>query len=172
YLVGKLVTDSFGQFVIPPGFAATTIFVQPIIFTCPIAALFSGTAGVTYCGTPSAPNNPGGGQVAETAVLGVLSGPGVGATAPNVTPQATGQAFAAPGGQQPAQLHPLATTADPATVGQGKNDLQVNLAQDGTPLPRLFVGDQRPQQVMFREGLLYAASTVRLFDNVGTVFPF
>jgi len=172
YLVGKLVTDSFGQFVIPPGFAATTIFVQPIIFTCPVAALFAGPAGVPYCGTPSAPNNPGGGQVAETAVLGVLSGPGVGATAPNVTPQATGQAFGAPGGQQPGQLHTLATTADPATVGQGKNDAAPNLAQDGTPMPRLFVGDQRPQQVMFREGLLYAASTVRLFDNVGTVFPF
>src|SRR5262249_53862919 len=75
YLVGKLVTDSFGQFVIPPGFAATTLFVQPIIFTRPIAALFGGASTVPYCGTPSAPNNPGGGQVAETAVLGVLSGP-------------------------------------------------------------------------------------------------
>jgi hypothetical protein len=50
--------------------------------------------------------------------------------------------------------------------------LQPNLAQDGTPLARLFVGDQRPQQVMFREGLVYVASTVRIFDNVGTVFPF
>jgi len=140
YLVGRTVLDTLG---LPVGPVDSIIFVQPIIFTCPTAALFAGPAGVPYCGTPSSPANPGGGQVAETAVLGV-----------------------GPGGLQRARLtFGIASVSDPATVGQGKNDLQPNLAQDGTPLPRLFVGDARPQQVMFREGLLYVASTVRLFDN-------
>jgi len=146
YLVGRTVVDSFGT---PSGPVDSIIFVQPIIFTCPTAALFSGPAGVPYCGTPSAPNNPGGGQVAESAILG---------TAPGSI-------------QRPRLTFGIATVSDPATVGQGKNDLQPNLAQDGTPLPRLFVGDARPQQVMFREGLLYVASTVRLFDNFTTPTP-
>jgi len=157
YLVGKLVLNSFGA-----GFFIPAIFVQPIVFTCPTAALFAGPAGVPYCGTPAGPG-AGGGQVAETAALGVLSGPGPGET----------DLFAGgnPGDQSPSLLFGLALTSDPATVGQGRNDLQPNLAQDGTPLPRLFVGDQRPQQVMFREGLLYMASTVRLFDLI-TPFAF
>src|SRR5215467_11161632 len=119
YLVGRF---SFSTFGFPVGPVESILFVQPIIFTCPTAALFSGPAGVPYCGTASGPSNPGGGQVAEAVVVAVLTGPGVGATAPNVTPQATGQAFGAPGVQEAAQLHTLATTADPATVGQGKND--------------------------------------------------
>jgi hypothetical protein len=53
----------------------------------------------------------------------------------------------------------LAHVGDPAPVGQSN-------ANDGTSmaLRRLFVGDSRPQQVMFREGLLYIARTVRLYD--------
>ena len=70
YLVGKLITDNFGT---SPNVNSQFLVVQPIIFTCPTTALFAGAAGVPYCGLPSGPAGSGG-QVAETAVLGVLSG--------------------------------------------------------------------------------------------------
>ncbi len=56
----------------------------------------------------------------------------------------------------------IAVVGDPAPVGQSN-------AVDGTSMvtKRLFVGDSRPQQVMFREGLLYVARAVRLYDSSG-----
>jgi hypothetical protein len=164
YLVGKLITDNFGA---APNVNSQSLFVQPIIFTCPTTALFAGSAGVPYCGLPSGPAGSGG-QVAETAVLGVLSGS---PAPPQPSGGTAGPANGVAGQQFPGVLHQIAFTSDPAPVGQGKNDLQSNLAQDGTPLPRIFVGDQRPQQVMFREGLLYSATAVRLWDATAQ-FPF
>jgi len=173
YLVGRFATDTFGGFSLGTGQAvgqATTVFIQPIIFTCPTSALFSGPAGVPYCGTSTLAGQT---QIAEVPVLGAISTQSAGFVVPNGTAASGSLALSAAGCvaatptavcQQPMQLHTLATTSDPATVGQGKNDLAVNQAQDGTALPRIFVGDQRPQQVMFREGLLYAASTIRLWE--------
>ena len=40
----------------------------------------------------------------------------------------------------------------------------LNIPVSPTTNNRLFVGDSRPEQVMFREGLLYVARTVRLSD--------
>ena len=56
----------------------------------------------------------------------------------------------------------LAVVGDPAPVGQSNANDGTNMA-----LRRLFVGDSRPQQVMFREGLLYVARAVRLYDSTG-----
>ena len=76
YLVGRPITNTLGGFDNYPG-----IWVQPIIFTCPTGAIFPAPAGVTFCGIASGAANPGGGQVAETAVLGVRIDPPTG-TAP------------------------------------------------------------------------------------------
>jgi hypothetical protein len=77
-------------------------------------------------------------------------------------------------------LGPLLTGAftqfavsDPAGVGQGFSALSQTTNPLNTPVSatnnsRLFVGDSRPQQVMFREGLLYVARTVRSYD-IGTI---
>ncbi len=131
YLVGTLITDILGPngYNLPAGplggVLTTPIAVQPIVFTCPANAIFSGPAGVTFCG------NAGGGQVPDAPALGPLK----------------------------VNVSGLALATDPAPVGQSN-------ANDGTSMTnkRLFVGDSRPQQVMFREGLLYIARTVRLFD--------
>jgi hypothetical protein len=65
----------------------------------------------------------------------------------------------------------IGTTSDPSLVGQGGassnpagGPFNATLATPQTR-NRLFVGDSRPQQVMFREGLLYVARTVRLYDS-------
>ena len=62
--------------------------------------------------------------------------------------------------------HSAATVAaqvtNPNPAGQAN-------AEDGTPETnnRLFVGDSRPAQVIYREGLLYEARSVRPFDHSG-----
>lgn len=55
-----------------------------------------------------------------------------------------------------------AQVTNPNPVGQGNAD-------DGTPETnnRLFVGDSRPAQVIYREGLLYEDRSVRPFDHSG-----
>ena len=64
----------------------------------------------------------------------------------------------------------IAVAWNPQTVGQGfsaaamtSNPLVVPVSPEATN--RLYVGDARPIQVMFREGLLYEARNVRLFDS-------
>jgi len=138
YLVGTLITDNLGtsQGIGTP-VQFLTFYVQPIIFTCPATGLFPGPSGVTFCG-----NSAGGAQVADVAQLGVLN--------------ATGPV------QQPRNnVGSIAITSDPGLVGQ-------SAANDGTSETnhRLFVGDSRPQQVIFREGLLYVARAIRLYDSL------
>jgi hypothetical protein len=53
----------------------------------------------------------------------------------------------------------LAFTNDPGLVGQSGS-------VTGGSNYRLFVGDQRPQQVILRDGLLYVARAVSLFDTL------
>ena len=62
----------------------------------------------------------------------------------------------------------IAVVGDPALVGQGGNVTTPPAA--GTVAPKLFVGDSRPQQLIYREGLLYVARTVRLWDSTANPF--
>ena len=65
----------------------------------------------------------------------------------------------------------IALTVNPFTVGQGFSAAQMtsNPQLPSSLAPevnnRLFVGDSRPEQVMFREGLLYEARSVRMLDT-------
>jgi hypothetical protein len=59
----------------------------------------------------------------------------------------------------------LVNVVDPTVVGQGFSATQMTTNPLNTPVSpttntRLFVGDSRPEQVMFREGLLYIARSV------------
>jgi hypothetical protein len=135
YLVGTRITDNFGAGFINLGSFGIQYFVQPIAFSCPGQAIFPGPAGVAFCGTTSAS------QVADLPLLGPLR-----------------SAFT--------QL----AVSDPAPVGQGfsagsQTTNPLNNPVSGTTNSRLFVGDSRPQQVMFREGLLYLARNVRTYDT-------
>jgi hypothetical protein len=112
-----------------------TYFIQPIVFSCPGVAIFPGPAGVAFCGVG------GGGQVADLPLLGLLR----------------------------TNVLTLSSVSDPAPVGQGFSPTQMTTSPANIPVQpttnsRLFVGDDRPQQVMFREGLLYVARTVRPQD--------
>jgi hypothetical protein len=64
--------------------------------------------------------------------------------------------------------------SDPNPVGQGFSATQMTTSPSNTPisstaLNKLFVGDSRPQQVIFREGLLYVARNGRVLDS--SFFP-
>jgi len=66
----------------------------------------------------------------------------------------------------------IGLTTNPNTVGQGFSAASMTTNPANTPVSstissRLFVGDSRPIQVMFREGLLYEARNVRLFERNG-----
>jgi len=134
---------SFGQsFAVPSNVPtagiATKYYIQPVVFSCPGAAIFSGPSGVVFCGS----GVPGGQSlVADLPVLGTLR----------------------------TNVSTLAQVADPAPVGQGFSGTQMTTSPTNVPVSptinsRLFVGDSRPEQVMFREGLLYVARSVRLAD--------
>jgi hypothetical protein len=157
YLVGTEITDNFGQGIRPQGVAgitgqpnptggitpatagiATIFYLQPIVFSCPGAALFSGPSGLTFCGS----GVPGGQSlVGDLPFFGTLN----------------------------RKISSLAQVADPAPVGQGFSATQMTTNPLNTPVSpttnsRIFVGDSRPLQVMFREGLLYTARSVRMGD--------
>lgn len=111
------------------------IFIQPIIYSCPGSAIYAGPSGVSFCGVA------GGGQVPDLPLL------------------------AAPRNA----LNTIAGVDDPGTIGQGFSAAAMTTNPQMTPVSstvsnRLFVGDSRPQQVMFREGLLYVARNARLVD--------
>jgi len=136
YLVGTRISGNFGAGFVNDGTTGTQYFLQPIIFSCPGSAIFPGKDGVAFCGTTSAS------QIADLPVLGILR-------------------------TNTATQH---LVSDPAPVGQGFSAQQLttnplNTPVTGTANSRLFVGDSRPQQVMFREGLLYVARTVRSYDT-------
>ena len=153
YLVGTEITDNLGLIVpqgvpgitgqgipVPGGVVpftasiATIYYIQPIAFSCPGSALFSGPSGVTFCGS----GVPGGQSlVADLPFLGPLK----------------------------RNVSTLAQVADPTVIGQGFSAQQMTTSPLNVPVTpttntRLFVGDSRPLQVMFREGLLYIARNV------------
>ncbi len=159
YLVGTGITDNLGFGIAPQGVSgltgqpapvpgnvippvagiATVIFVQPIVFSCPGTNLLGGTSGVVFCGSgvPGAQST-----VADLPFLGSLF----------------------------KNVSTLAEVADPSPVGQGFSASQLTTNPSNVPVTstansRLFVGDSRPEQVMFREGLLFVARTVRLADQ-------
>src|SRR5579871_250220 len=155
YLVGTEITDNLGASLVPQGIPgvtgqagaimpvtagiATVFYLQPIAFSCAGSAIYSGPSGVTFCGS----GVPGGQSlVADLPFLGPLR----------------------------RNASTLAQVADPSPVGQGFSATQMTTNPANTPSgtstvnSRLFVGDSRPQQVIFREGLLYVARSVRLAD--------
>jgi hypothetical protein len=125
---------------------ATIYYLQPIIFSCPAGNLFGKTSSVVFCGAGDAQS-----LVAELPLLGALR----------------------------RNVSTLAQVADPSPVGQGfgagvdptgKIGTQLTTSPSNTPVTsvandRIFVGDSRPEQVLFREGLLYVARSVRLADQ-------
>jgi hypothetical protein len=140
YLVGMQITNNLGAAFVN-NVVNFAFYIQPIIFTCPAAAIFGAGSGVTFCGIAGGGAN---GQVADLPVLGVRSN----------------------GVQYPRNDNAeIALSSDPALVSQGP----YITAPAVTPIPTLFVGDDRPQQVIFREGLIYIARTARIWDtNVTT----
>src|ERR1022692_3319787 len=157
YLVGTEITDNFGAGIVPQGVPgitgqpgavpgavvpatagiATIYYVQPIAFSCPGANGLISDFTNCFSGAP-------GGQavVAELPFFRALLFRGAST---------------------------LAQVADPAPVGQGFSPTQMTTNPANTPVSpttnnRIFVGDSRPEQVMFREGLLYVARTVRLAE--------
>jgi len=150
FLVGTLISDNFGA----TSNFDKTIYVQPIVFSC-TSGIYKGPSGVSFCGNVG--GQAGVGQVAEIPKLGVLF---------NATTQLPRSGVVT-----------LAAAGDPALVGQADKSstgslptgFNSNCADNVTTIGscrRLFVGDSRPQQVIFREGLLYIARTVRLYDSV------
>jgi hypothetical protein len=165
YLVGILVPGTPGGIQINS--FRQNFWVQPIVFSCPATFIFGSNSGVTFCGTQGG----NGGQVADLAQLGVLS---------------TWTPATAPTTQSPrTSANPMTIWGDPQLVGQGP----ATSAVSGDPAPtgpsgfpgldvvgggssaqlRMFVGDARPQQVIFREGLLYIARTVMPMDTDANV---
>jgi hypothetical protein len=143
YLVGTRISGNYGSRFQGgiDGTSGIQYFLQPIIFSCPGIAIFPGPSGVSFCGATSAS------QVADLPVLGILR----------------------------SDAYSQLAVSDPAPVGQGFSAQQLttnpaNVPVSGTANSRLFVGDSRPQQVMFREGLLYVARTVRNYDLNSPVF--
>ena len=153
YLVGSEITNNFGGGLIPQGVPGVTsqpdlgfssftptasistiFYIQPIAFSCPATALFGSASSVVFCGS----GVPGGHSlVADLPFFGPLR----------------------------RNVSTLADFADPTVVGQGFSAQQqttnpLNIPVTSTANSRLFVGDSRPQQVIFREGLLYIARAV------------
>jgi hypothetical protein len=153
YLVGIQTSGSPGGVQLGSATPGTNFWVQSIVFSCPAAAIFSAPAGVTFCGTAGA----GGTQVPDFPQLGVLNAPIAGV---NQLPRTNANAIGYYG--DPQLVGQGAATSTPApTVGP------VGLAgptgfYGGTP--RLYVGDNRPHQVVFREGLLYVARVAMPMD--------
>ena len=113
------------------------LWIQPIVFTCPGAPSSPALSSVPFRGQFAA------GQVADQSALGQL-----------FTNTAS-----------------IALTTNATTVGQGFSGDQMTTNPLNTPVTstvpsRLFVGDARPIQVMFREGLLYEARTARIYDSL------
>ena len=155
YLVGLLVAGTPGG--TQSGNYRQGFWVQPIVFSCPASFIFGPPAMVTFCGTEGG----NGTQVPDLPQLGVLNQLG-----PNANFQ-----------QEPrTNASPLSFWGDPQLVGQGPATSTVvgdpspvaGASGNGFPGPdvvgggssaqlRMFVGDGRPQQVIFREGLLYIA---------------
>jgi len=137
YLVGSEIEDT------PGGLFANTsrfrFYVQPIVFSCPATALFAAPGGVTFCGTAGG----NGTQVPGLPVLGALR-----KTAGSLTQFGDAQLV---GQGPPTSSAPSYPSPFGFIGGQ----------------PRLFVGDSRPQQVIFREGLLYVARTAQVADLGG-----
>src|ERR1022692_4231628 len=156
YLVGTEITDNFGAGIVPQGVPgitgqpgavpgavvpatagiATIYYVQPIAFSCPGANGLISDFTNCFSGAP-------GGQavVADLPFFGPLR----------------------------RNVSTLAQVADPSPVGQGFSATQMTTNPANTPVSpttnnRLFVGDSRPVQVMFREGLLYIVRTARVAD--------
>ena len=157
YLVGTEITDNFGAGIVPQGVGgvtgqpgpvpggvvpatagvATIYYLQAIAFSCPGGTLLISNGSFCLSGAP-------GGQT-------------VIADFPFLRPTIF------------RNVSTLAQVADPAPVGQGFSPTQMTTSPSNVPVSpttnsRLFVGDSRPEQVMFREGLLYIARSVRLAD--------
>jgi hypothetical protein len=152
YLVGVEVPGLPGG--IPATNLRTNFYVQSIVFSCPATAIFSAPAGVTFCGTAGG----AGTQVPDFPQLGVTN-------VITQTPRNNAQ--------------PIGYWGDPALVGQGPATSSpaptvgpsgVAGVQGGSP--RMYVGDARPQQVIFREGLLYVARVISSMDlNTNIISP-
>jgi len=156
YIVGTEITDNFGAGIVPQGVpgvtgqpgavpgttvpatagVATKYYLQSIAFSCP------GTSGLISDFTNCFSGAPGAQLlVADLPLFGTLR----------------------------TNFSTLAQVADPSPVGQGFSATQMTTNPLNTPVSptinnRIFVGDSRPEQVMFREGLLYIARSVRLAD--------
>jgi hypothetical protein len=139
YLVGLVIEDGQGDDFFGFGSALDQadggFLIQPIIFSCPGSAIVFGVSeGLRVCGVPS------GGQIADQSALGPLFDVGQKEAVGNASP--VGQGFSA-----------TQMTSNPA-----------NASFFSTDHSRLFVGDSRPLQVMFREGILYTTHTVRSYN--------
>jgi hypothetical protein len=141
YLVGSYITNLIEAANSLELSMASQYFIQPIAYTCPGSS--NGLASLAFC---------------LTANLTAQS-PDLPALGPVIT-----------------NVFTLVGVGDPAPVGQGcgfaadcsaKGPMTTSTANtpvQSTQGKRLFVGDARPEQVIFREGLLYVARTVRITD--------
>ena len=132
---GDLPTQGGCGVMLGSNVTTSTIYAQPIVFSCPASSLFPGLSSVPFCGVAS------GSQVADQSFLGPVL----------------------------ANTASIGVTYNPQTVGQGFSAAAMTSSPQVTPVSpevnnRLFVGDSRPEQVMFREGLLYEARSARLAD--------
>jgi len=145
YLVGNHITDSYGMGAgIDTG--DETDMIQSIIYSCPATSIFSAPAGVTFCG------NAAGGQVADYPTLGPINSSAAG-------PNTLGGVFdPAPVGQGVCSSAGAPCTATSSTAPTPTTDT-TNLTTK-----RLFIGDSRPQQILFREGLIYSARALLPVD--------
>jgi len=144
----KFVSTNLGTTAATPGIA-TKYYVQSIVFSCPGQSGLISDFTNCFQGAPGAQS-----VVADLPVFGPL-----------FTNTST-----------------LSQVADPSPVGQGfgpgitvsaagvATGTQLTTSPSNTPVTstaqsRIFVGDSRPEQVIFREGLLYVARSVRLADQ-------
>jgi hypothetical protein len=138
-ITGQPGTVNPGTIIPPTAGIGTKYYLQPVVFSCPSGVLL--LESVSFCGTGV---NGGQALVSDLSLLGTLI----------------------------SNTNTLVQLADPAPVGQGFSAAQMTTSPANTPVTpttneRIFVGDSRPEQVMFREGLLYVARSIRLDDVAG-----
>ncbi len=141
-------STNLGVTAATPGIA-TVYYTQSIVFSCPATSGLILDVSNCISGLPGAQS-----VVADLPLFGPLT-KNVSTLAQVADPAPVGQGFG-PG---------ITVSSSGVATGTQLTTSPANVPVTSTANERLFVGDSRPTQVMFREGLLYVSRNVRLADQ-------
>ena len=144
----KFLSSNLGVTAATPGIA-TVYYTQSIVFSCPATSGLILDVSNCISGLPGAQS-----VVADLPLFGPLTR-NVSTLAQVADPAPVGQGFG-PG---------ITVSSSGVATGTQLTTSPANVPVTSTANERLFVGDSRPTQVMFREGLLYVSRNVRLADQ-------